>query len=245
MGKGRGVRRGFRRLRPTGARNIGGGRSRRPFLGPDGDQDRARGRLFFDNFVGNARQTFTFRFDPARTHGFVAVGRVRSRLLCQRGPAARRRPGIHAQGGWLRLDGAHSRRRVLRRNAVKPRRRGDGGRRGRIVITPGKASLTVDGAKLAEGKIKVMENVERLCRFASIRMVARQPARLLRAQGNHVDRVAGALREPEPAPGVAGFSEFVLFGPKAKIEWEGDRPQRRRFRQVRTVRRRRRDRRDA
>ena len=177
--------------------------------------------LFFDNFVGEARQTLTFRFDPARTHGFVAAV-VSDRDFCTKGGqppgvAVVFAPKADASGSTARLVDVASAGET--RSSVDVTAAGVAELV--IVVTPGKASASVDGAKLAEGKIKGMENVGgyAVCLYSQGRDVNLPGSFALREIT--VDRVEGAAdREPQPAPGVQPFPVVTLLGPKATIEWE-------------------------
>jgi len=177
--------------------------------------------LFFDNFAGEARQTFTFRFDPARTHGFVAAV-VSDRDWCVKGGQP---PGV-AVVFAPKADGQGS-------NASLADLAANGERRASvdvaatgvaelvIVMTPGNASATVDGVKLAEGKIKGMENASgyAVCVYTQGRDVNLPGSFALREIT--VDRVEGApQKEPQLASGVEQFPVVTLLGPKATVQWE-------------------------
>jgi hypothetical protein len=177
--------------------------------------------VFLDNFGAGARQTFAFRFDPARSHGFV-IAIVGDRDWCVRGGFP---PGVafvfapKEQGGgstarWIDVASAGETRAQVETAAA-------GAKEVSIVLTPGKASATVDGVKLAEGPVKGMENLTgyAICVFSQGR-AADQPGSFALSE-IVVDRAPSAPeKEPRPAPGVAPFPLVTLLGAKSAIEWD-------------------------
>jgi hypothetical protein len=90
-----------------------------------------------------------------------------------------------------------------------------------IVLTPGKASASVDGVKLPEGSVKGMENLTgyAICVFSQGR-AANQPGSFALSE-IVVDRAPSPPeKEPEPAAGVAPFPLITLLGAKSAVEWE-------------------------
>ena len=177
--------------------------------------------VFLDNFGAGARQTFTFRFDPARSHGFV-VAIVGDRDWCVRGGQP---PGVgfvfaaKEQGGgstarWIDVASAGETRAQVDAAAT-------GAKEVSIVLTPGKASAIVDGVKLPEGPVKGMENLTgyAICVFSQGR-AADQPG-LFALSEIVVDReLSPPEKEPKPAPGVAPLPLVTLLGAKSAVEWE-------------------------
>jgi hypothetical protein len=177
--------------------------------------------VFLDNFGAGARQTFTFRFDPARSHGFV-IAIVGDRDWCVRGGQP---PGVgfvfapKEQGGgstarWIDVASAGETRAQVETAAA-------GAKEVSIVLTPGKASATVDGVKLPEGPVKGMENLTgyAICVFSQGRTADQPGSFALREIV--VDRVPSAPeKEPKPAPGVAPLPLVTLLGAKSAVEWE-------------------------
>jgi hypothetical protein len=177
--------------------------------------------VFLDNFGAGARQTFTFRFDPARSHGFV-VAIVGDRDWCVRGGQP---PGVgfilapKEQGGgstarWIDVGSSGQTRAQVDAAAT-------GAKEVSIVLTPGKASAIVDGVKLAEGPVKGMENLTgyAICVFSQGR-AADQPGSFALSE-IVVDRESSPPeKEPNQAPGVAPLPLVTLLGAKSAVEWE-------------------------
>jgi hypothetical protein len=180
---------------------------------------------FLDDFGAGARQTFTFRFDPARSTGFVAA-LVNDRDWCARGGNSAGvvfvfAPKAEGGGATARLvdlgDGAKDR--------VKVDLAATGAKEVAIALTPGKAAVSLDGVKLGEGDAKgvAAHLALSLCVFSQGRDVNLPGAFALKEIV--VDRQPGAPEiEPKPATGVAPPPSVVLFGAKSTIEWEGQAP---------------------
>jgi hypothetical protein len=179
---------------------------------------------FLDDFGAGAQQTFTFRFDPTRSTGFVAA-LVNDRDWCARGGNVNGVAFVFApkEGGGVtaRLvdlgDGAKDR--------VKVDLAATGAKEVAIALTPGRAAVSLDGAKLGEGDAKgvVAHAALSLCVFSQGRDVNLPGAFALKEIV--VDRQGGAPEiEPKLATGVAPPPSVVLFGAKSTIEWEGQAP---------------------
>jgi hypothetical protein len=180
--------------------------------------------VFLDDFGAGAKQTFTFRFDPARSTAFVAA-LVTDRDWCARGGNvegfafvfAPKAEGGGALARWVDLGPSQDR--------GKADIAATGAKEVAIVLTPGAASASVDGVKLAEGPVKGLEAHVALavCVFTQGRDVNQPAAMALKEIV--VDRQPGAREsEPKPAAGVAPPSPVVLLGAKSMIEWEGQAP---------------------
>ena len=179
---------------------------------------------FLDDFGTGAEQTFTFRLDPARSTGFVAA-LVNDRDWCARGGNVNGIAFVFASkdggGATARLvdlgDGGKDR--------VKVDLAAAGAKEVAIALTPGRAAVSLDGAKLGEGDTKgvAAHAALSLCVFSQGRDVNLPGAFTLKEIV--VDRRPGAPElEHKPATGVAPPPSVVLFGPKSTIEWEGQAP---------------------
>jgi len=180
--------------------------------------------VFLDDFGPGAKQTFTFRFDPARSTGFVAA-LVTDRDWCARGGNVEGVAFVFAPkdggGATARLvdlgDGGKDR--------VKVDVTAAGAKEAAIVLTPGKAAVSLDGVKLGEGDAKgVADHLAlSICVTSQGRDVNLPGAFTLKEVV--VDRQSGAPEiEPKLANGVAPPPRVVLFGPKAAVAWEGQAP---------------------
>ena len=189
--------------------------------GNTGLQTALHAGIFLDEFGAGARQTFTFRFDPSHSQSFV-IAIVGDRDWCSEGGQP---PGV----GFAFAPKAEGAGAVARWFDVasnnETRARADiaatGAQEVRIVLTPGKASATVDGTKLAEGAVKNIANQTgyAICVFAQGRAANLPSSVGLREIV--VDREPSAPeKEPKPALGVAPLPLVPLLGAKSAVEWE-------------------------